>query len=163
MIKKLTVALIAALVLLAAQTSPGFACGGLVAPDGDVRLDRAATLVAWHNGVEHYLTSFSYQGEASNIGWIVPLPAVPDKIEAGGAWTLQRLFRESHPESLRLSLADAAPTTAQSAQVLQQVKVEALDVTVLRGTGKEVLNWASKNSFYLDFETRTHLLNYANG
>src|SRR5258708_7194162 len=75
-----------------------FACGGLVAPDGDVRLGRASTLIAFHNGIEHYLTSFSYQGSASSVGWIVPLPAVPEKIEAGGAWTSQRLNLESHPQ-----------------------------------------------------------------
>src|SRR5436305_1468634 len=74
------------------------ACGGLIAPNGAIRLSRATTLVAWHDGVEHYLTSFSYQGQASSFGWIVPLPAVPAKVEEGGDWTLQRLFRETHPQ-----------------------------------------------------------------
>src|SRR5690242_5043552 len=76
---------------------PALACGGLVAPNGSVRLARATTLVEWHGGVEHYLTSFSYQGDVSNLGWIVPLPAIPTKIEEGGAWTLQRLGREVQP------------------------------------------------------------------
>src|SRR5881398_576837 len=85
------------LVFFVLQSQSAFACGGLVAPNGAIRLSRATTLVAWHNGIEHYMTSFTYQGDVSNLGWIVPLPAVPIKIEEGGAWTLQRLFRETHP------------------------------------------------------------------
>lgn len=162
--RKLLAALILALALLATQAFPALACGGLIAPDGDVRLARAATLVAWHNGIEHYMTSFTFHGEASNIGWIVPLPAVPIKIEAGGAWTLQRLFNESHPAPEQsFSIASGSAGTASSAQVLQQVKVEALNITVIKGTGHEVIDWAYHNGFYLDDETRSHLLVYAQG
>src|SRR5579859_94968 len=155
-------ALIIAIGLFATQAVSAFACGGLIAPDGDVRLSRATTLVAWHNGIERYMTSFSYQGDASDVGWIVPLPAVPLKIEAGGAWTLQRLQREAEPPRLEFFRAEA-PVAASSAQVLQQVKVEALNITVIRGSGPEVLNWAASNHFLLDGETRAHLLGYAQG
>src|SRR5437667_9276367 len=86
-----------ALAVFVLQSHSALACGGLVAPNGAIRLSRATRLVAWHNGIEHYMTSFTYQGDVSNLGWIVPLPAVPIKIEEGGAWTLQRLFRETHP------------------------------------------------------------------
>src|SRR5215471_14330259 len=133
-LKKMVPAVVIALGLFAFQTLPAFACGGLLAPDGDVRLARATTLVAWHDGIERYFTSFTYQGNASNIGWIVPLPAVPIKIEEGGGWTLQRLSHETHP--IRFApFADGA-TTASSAQVLQQVKIEALNITVIRGSGR---------------------------
>ena len=64
-----------ALGLFAFQALPALACGGLVAPDGDVRLARATTFVAWHDGIERYLTSFTYQetstNSAANVGWIV--------------------------------------------------------------------------------------------
>ena len=73
------------------------ACGGLVAPDGDVRLDKATTFVAWHGGVERYITSFAYSGAAADVGWIVPLPTVPSSITSAGRWTLQRLEREFAP------------------------------------------------------------------
>src|SRR5260370_8520126 len=99
-----------ALGLLLAQALPALACGGLVAPNGAIRLARATTLVEWHNGVEHYLTSFTYQGDVSNLGWIVPLPAVPTKIEEGGAWTLQRLEPETHPQPA--GFAGPAPQAA---------------------------------------------------
>ena len=163
MLKRL-VPLVIALGLFALQSVPAFACGGLVAPNGAIRLSRATTLVAWHNGIEHYMTSFTYQGDVSNLGWIVPLPAVPIKIEEGGAWTLQRLFRETHPEPVRFFAADNAGTTASAGvEVLQQVKVEALNITVLRGSGQAVLDWATKNGFFLNDDTRAHLLAYANG
>lgn len=160
MLKRLAIPVLA-LVCFLFSTQSAFACGGLIAPDGDVRLARASTLIAWHDGIEHYLTSFSYQGAEKNLGWIVPLPVVPQKIEAGGAWTLQRLSRESHPQLLQ----DRAPVAATmgSAQVLQQVQIEALNVTVIKGSGEEILNWASQNGFFITGETRAHLLAYAKG
>ena len=153
---------ILALGLFAFQALPALACGGLVAPDGDVRLSRATTFVAWHNGIERYLTAFTYQGDVSNVGWIVPLPAVPLKIEEGGAWTLQRLNLETHPD-LRSPVLFAGAESASSAQVLQQVKIEALNITVLRGSGQAVLDWASSNGFAVNGDTRSHLLMYAKG
>src|SRR5918912_99670 len=131
MLKKLAAVTIA-LGLFVIQTLPAFACGALVAPNGSVRLARASTLVAWHDGIERYLTSFSYQGDFSHLGWIVPLPAVPLKIEEGGAWTLQRLALETHPVIRNFGVDDAAVPSA-SATVLQQVKIEALNITVIRG------------------------------
>ena len=160
--------LILALALFVLQTQSALACGGLVAPDGDVRLARASTFVAWHDGIEHYMTSFTYQENnqhsVANLGWIVPLPAVPLKIEAGGAWTLQRLFRETHPLPTPgpFQFAEHA-AVANSVQVLEQVKVEALNITVLRGSGQAVVDWATSNGFFLNDDTRAHLLIYAKG
>jgi hypothetical protein len=63
LLKKLIVCTIMALGVSLAQAALAFACASLIAPDGDVRLARAATLIAWHNGIEHYLTSFAYLGK----------------------------------------------------------------------------------------------------
>ena len=60
--------------LFAVQALPAFACGGLVAPNGAVRLSRANTFVAWHDGIERYLTAFTYQGDVSNLGRIITSP-----------------------------------------------------------------------------------------
>lgn len=165
MIRKLwkLVPILLALGIFVSQAATAAACGGLVAPNGSVRLARATTLVAWHDGVEHYLTSFTYQGDFNDIGWIVPLPAIPTNIQEGGAWTLQRLERETHPLpefALDAGFAAAAPS---SAQVIQQVKVEALNITVLKGSGQEVINWCATNGFELNAETKAHLLGYAKG
>ena len=142
------------------QAIPASACGALIAPNGSVRLTNAATLVAWHDGVEHYLTSFSYQGNVPDLGYIIPLPAVPSEpVKEGGDWTLQRLFRETHPA--RFALQFGAADEAAPAIVLQQVKIKALDVTVLKGSGQAVVDWAAQNGFTLDKETHDHLLLYA--
>ena len=164
MVNKLVPAAAATLALFLTQALPAAACGGLIAPNGAIRLERATTLVAWHDGVERYMTSFSYNGSASSFGWIVPLPAVPEKVEEGGGWTLQRLFRETHPQPFILSLQFAGrATAADSAIVIQQVQVRALDITVLSGSGQAVLDWAAENGFAVDAETRYHVLQYAKG
>jgi len=148
---------------LVLQVTPALACGGLVAPDGDVRLDKATTFVTWHAGVEHYVTSFAFQGAVADVGWIVPLPAVPTSIQPAGKWTLQRLEREVNP--VRLELLDAAGAAAPRAAsiVVEQVQVEALDVTVLKGSGQAVVDWCIHNGFLLPPETKAHLLTYAVG
>jgi hypothetical protein len=162
---KLLLPLAAALALVVFQALPALACGSLVAPNGAIRLARATTLVAWHGGVEQYMTSFTYQGDFSDVGWIVPLPTLPDKIQEGGAWTLQRLNRETHPivaddSSFGLQNRTAA---ASSAIVVQQTRVEALDIKVLKGSGPEVISWCEQNNFFVNADTRAHLLAYGKG
>ena len=61
-------------------------------PNGAVNLVRTSTLAAYHDGVEHYVTSFEFTGGApETFGSIIPLPGEPTKVERGGDWTLQRL------------------------------------------------------------------------
>lgn len=152
-----------ALVLLLAQAAPAAACGGLVAPNGAVRLQRATTLVAWQDGVEHYLTTFTYEGDVSSVGYIVPLPSAPSEpVVAGGAWTLQRLERETHPVPPNAGFGLQHDSLAGAGvQVLQQVQIDALNVTVVKGAGDDVLTWATDNGFSVEGETRTHLLAYS--
>lgn len=129
---------------------PAAACGGLVAPNGTVRLLRTSTLAAYANGVEHYVTSFQFAGGGAEVGSIVPLPGVPTKVERGGDWTLQRLARETEPRFLRATedaVAAAAPQAA--AKVLLETRIDALDLTVLEGGGKAVGDWAREHGFAL--------------
>src|SRR6267143_6187924 len=157
MVNKLVPAAAATLAVFLTQALPAAACGGLIAPNGAIRLEKATTLVAWHDGVERYMTSFSYNGEASSFGWIVPLPAVPQKVEEGGGWTLQRLNRETHPQPLfNRAFQGSAPLAAAPAEVLQQVQVRALDITVLKGSGQAIVDWCRLNGFLLNGETRAH-------
>ncbi|HWD08310.1 MAG TPA: DUF2330 domain-containing protein [Actinomycetota bacterium] len=136
------------LVLLAA--GPALACGGLIGPNGGVSLDRTTTLVGYHAGVEHYITAFTFTGGTGNFGSITPLPAVPTSVTKGGDWTLQRLERETNPPVEAFGVAgrlSAAP--APAATVLEQVQIDALDVTVLQGGGFAVGSWAKDNGFSL--------------
>src|SRR5205807_5494554 len=96
-IRRAIVVIAGATLLLATSAVAAFACGGLVAPGHAEVLQKATTLAAWHDGVEHYVTGFRFAGSASTFGYIVPLPGVPTKIEKGGGWTLERLEREVTP------------------------------------------------------------------
>src|SRR5918999_1317341 len=91
----LTLAAVVAALIVAAQ--PAAACAGLIGPNGAVNLLRTTTFAGYHDGVEHYVTSFKFAGGSGRFGSLIPLPGVPDKVEKGGAWTLQRLIRETTP------------------------------------------------------------------
>ncbi len=130
--------------------APAVACAGLVGENGTIRLTRTSTLAAYHDGVERYVTSFQFTGEGKELGSIVPLPAVPTDVERGGDWTLQRLQREVAPPVPQAFFAeDRAAAKTEGAQVLIQKKIDALDITVLRGGGAEVGKWATDHGFLL--------------
>jgi hypothetical protein len=135
---------------LALTAAPAAACGGLVGENGTIQLTRTTTLAAYHNGVERYVTSFEFSGQGKEVGSIVPLPAVPQKVDRAGDWTLQRLEREVAPPE-RFAFDNAAKTVAapQAAEVILQTKVDALDITVLRGGGSAVGKWATSHGFLL--------------
>ena len=140
--------LVLALVTVVAA-APAGACGGLVGENGTIQLTRTTTLAAYHDGVERYVTSFEFSGTGEEVGSIVPLPAVPTKVERGGDWTLQRLRREIRPpvpESFALATGSAS---SDKAEVLQQTTVDALDITILRGGGDAVGKWAIDHGFLL--------------
>jgi hypothetical protein len=140
--------LVAALI---ATSTPAAACAGLIGPNGAVNLLRTTTFAGYHDGIEHYVTSFKFQGGSGQFGSLVPLPAVPTLVEKGGDWTLQRLIRETEVFAKRSVLFQAAsPASADSAaQVLMQVKIDALDITVLKGGGEAVGRWATEHGFRL--------------
>jgi hypothetical protein len=144
-----------------ATTSAGFACGSLVGPNGAVNLVRTSTLAAWHDGVEHYVTNFEFNSSESSFGSIIPLPAEPTKVERGGDWTLQRLQQEVSParQTLAGDVAEAAP--ALGVDVLQQTRIDSLDVTILRGGGQAVTDWAAQQGFDLTPDTPEVLEFYA--
>src|SRR5437762_11286960 len=139
--RRLFVLTIAPVVALAVS-APAWACGGLIGPNGTVSLGRTTTLAGYHDGIEHYVTSFSFEGAGGAFGSIVPLPGVPSKVERGGDWTLQRLERETAPREFQLAASGAgggaAPTAAR---VLLQTRIDSLDLTVLKGGGGSVGKW----------------------
>ena len=131
-------------------TASAFACGGLVGENGSIKLTRTVTLAAYHKGVERYVTSFEFSGKGESVGSIVPLPGVPTKVERGGSWTLQRLEREvAPPAEFQFSARKAASATTADAVVILKTKIDALDITVLKGGGKAVGKWATEHGFLL--------------
>jgi Uncharacterized protein conserved in bacteria (DUF2330) len=152
--RRLLLVPVMAAVLVLATASTAFACGSLVGPNGAVQLVRTSTLAAWHDGVEHYVTNFEFASNQTSFGSIIPLPAEPTKVERGGDWTLQRLAREVAPlrQAFAGDAAEAAPAT-DGVDVLQQTRIDSLDVTILRGGGVAVAEWAAQQGFDLTSDT----------
>jgi uncharacterized protein DUF2330 len=146
------VATLAALTAIVVTGTAGgaLACGGLVTPNGTINLVKTTTLAAYHGGVEHYVTSFEFAGEGSEVGSIIPLPGVPTDVIKGGDWTLQRLVIETQAqERSGFLLASADTAAAAPAEVLFETKVDALDITVLKGGGTAVGDWAREHGYFL--------------
>jgi len=142
--------LLLSVIITALAVGPVLACGGLVAPNGSVNLVRTTTLAAYVDGVEHYVTSFEFTGAGGGkFGSIVPLPDVPSDINKAGRWTLQRLTEEVQPPAPLAQNQSLNLRAKDSAEVLLEKRVSALDVTVLRGGGDEVGKWAKDNGFFL--------------
>src|SRR6266545_6862768 len=154
--------LLAALVLVGVAAGPALACAGLVGRGGTVRLLRTATLAAYVDGQEHYLTSFSFAGGGAKFGSVIPLPGVPTDVRKGGGWTLQRLAREVQPLEQFAAAGDARLAAApQSVEILRRVRIDALDVTIVRGGGAAVGAWARKQGFDLSVDAPEVLDFYA--
>jgi hypothetical protein len=149
-LRRLAVAALAVTAIVALAAAPAGACGGLVGENGSIELTRTSTLAAYHDGVERYVTSFEFTGTGESVGSIIPLPGIPDDVVRGGDWTLQRLAQEVAPVLEGAAAADSAVAlSARSAEVLIETEIDALDITVLRGGGDEVGNWARDNGFLL--------------
>jgi hypothetical protein len=146
--RRLPAALLGAGLALLLVAGPTLACGGLIGPNGAVNLLRTTTLAGYHDGVEHYVTAFQFQGGGGAFGSITPLPGVPSSVEKGGDWTLQRLIRETDPP-VPVAFDRLALRAAGGAEVLMQVRIDALDVTILKGGSVDVGQWASQHGFRL--------------
>jgi hypothetical protein len=143
-------------------TSAAGACGFLVAPNGGVQLQRTTTLAAFHDGVEHYITSFAFASAAPKFGSIIPLPGRPTLVERAGSWTLQRLEREVNPPIERFAAeADSTAGVGAPARVISVTQIDSLTVTVVEGGGKAVTKWARDNGFALPGDTAQVLDFYA--
>jgi hypothetical protein len=125
------------------------ACGGLIGPNGAVNLLRTTTFAGYHEGVEHYVTAFEFAGGGGAFGSLIPLPGVPSDVVKGGDWTLQRLVRETNPPVPRAVFFGLAAAARDSAEVLMERKIDALDITVLKGGADQVGTWAKDHGFRL--------------
>ena len=79
--RRLPAALLGAGMALLMVAGPALACGGLIGPNGAVNLLRTTTFAGYHDGVEHYVTAFQFQGGGGAFGSITPLPGVPSSVE----------------------------------------------------------------------------------
>lgn len=137
-----------ALLLVGGAVAPAFACAGLVAPNGSVRLTRTATLAGYHNGIEHYVTSFEFRGGGAKFGSIVPLPDIPKRVTRGGKWTLQRLQRETAPP-VPVAAEDSGSANGGEAEEIYETEIDGLRITILKGGSRAVGRWAKNEGFAL--------------
>jgi hypothetical protein len=130
--------------------NPVDACAGLIGSNGAVNLGRTTTLAAYHDGVEHYVTAFQFQGGGGEFGSLIPLPGVPTNVERGGDWTLQRLQKEvPQVVGFGTGAGGVGGPASGGVTVLQEVRIDALDLTVLSGGGPDVAVWAEEHGFRL--------------
>jgi hypothetical protein len=69
-------------------------------------------------------------------------------VEKGGDWTLQRLLLETSPAILQAA-AGGDTSARESAEELMKVRIDALDLTVLRGGADAISQWAKEHDFRL--------------
>jgi len=160
--RRLGIMIPAAALGLLLTAAPALACGGLIGPNGAVNLLRTTTFAGYHDGQEHYVTAFQFAGGGGAFGSITPLPGIPSSVVKGGDWTLQRLIRETDPPQRVAFDAAAALPAAAGAEELMKVKIDALDITVLRGGSKDIGAWAKDHGFRLPPDAPEVLDFYAN-
>jgi hypothetical protein len=140
-------AIAATMILSVSTTTSALACAALIGPDGAVRLVRTTTFAGYHDGVEHYVTAFEYAGDGAAFGSIIPLPGVPGDVVKGGDWTLQRLVLETSPIALASRTENVG--AADDVEVLLETRIDALDISVIKGGGQAVADWAEDRGFRL--------------
>ena len=146
---RLGIGIPAAMLGILLAVGPALACGGLIGPNGAVNLLQTTTFAGYHDGVEHYVTAFQFAGGGGAFGSITPLPGIPSSVEKGGDWTLQRLVRETSPVAFSTADRLSAAPAASGAEELMKVKIDALDITVLKGGAADIGQWATKHGFRL--------------
>src|SRR5918996_552525 len=159
--QRLTTLTLLVAVVTVVGAGPALACGGLVNPNGTVALVKTTTMAGYKDGVEHYVTSFQFNGGGGEFGSIVPLPGVPSKVERGGDWTLQRLVEEVSPPVVQEFFALSSNARTAAAEILLETQIDALDITVLKGGGDAVGKWAEDHGFLLTPDTPEVLDFYA--
>jgi hypothetical protein len=161
-LKRFAAAIAGSLSLLILVAAPVAACGGLIGARGSVNLLNTTTFAGYHEGVEHYVTAFEYAGGGGQFGSIVPLPGIPSDVQKGGDWTLQRLVIETSPQlAVAPNARSLGAADGERVEVLLETRIDALDITVLKGGGAAVADWAADHGFELSEDAPEVLEFYA--
>ena len=146
-----TIALAAGLLLVAFSAAPALACGGLIGPNGAVNLLRTTTFAGYHDGGRALRHRVRVRRWRRGLRQPDATPRDPVERREG------RRLDAPAPASARPNPAARAPTSslgaaaaaAGEAEVLMEVTIDALDITVLRGGADEVGTWATDHGFRL--------------
>jgi len=108
-------------------------------------------VVFFSAGTEQLIISPSYEGDATNFAWVVPVPARPKVEILKGAifHELARLVMPKPPAD-RLSKSRLLSPQAAGVKVLERKTVGAYDVSVLAASdGNALMNWLKSNGYHL--------------
>ena len=122
------------------------ACGGLIGENGTIQLVRTTTLAGYSDGVERYVTAFEFIGRARRSDRSFLFLAYRPR---SGAVAMDAAAARAGGGAARAEFARGAAAASGRAEVLLEVEIDALDITVLRGGGDEVGEWAVENGFLL--------------
>ena len=130
--RALTLTILTAIMLTAAAGS-ALACGGLVTPNGTINLLKTTTLAAYHDGIEHYVTSFEFAGEGRRGRLDHPAPGRPHERDQGRRLDAPAPRQETQPPACSARGRRRVPAEDRANGDPRDQKIDALDITVLEG------------------------------
>jgi hypothetical protein len=110
-------------------------------------------LVCFRDGTEDLIISPSFEGDARDFAWVVPVPARPKVEIVRGALfhELMRLVAPAPPAAtLRGKGRELAAPQSAGVTVIEEKRVGAYKVAVLEATdGQALVNWLNTNGYHM--------------
>ena len=154
---------IAALAFTLALAAPTLACGGLIGPNGAVNLLRTTTLAGYHDGDRALRHLVRVRRRWRRLRQHHPAARHSEQRRSRGRLDPAAPRARDRPTATASCLFFGSAGAADSrAQVLQQVRIDALDITILKGGGAEIGVWAREHGFSLPPDAPEVLDFYAN-
>ncbi len=125
-------------------------------PNYYMRETEQKAVIFYDQGVETLIVSSSFQGDAKDFGWIIPVPNKPevDKSSDELFTALNELTNApiiSYPPRGIEIMSDSA--IQEGVEIIENKKVEYYDITVLKATEEDSLaQWLRKNNFQFPSE-----------
>jgi len=127
---------------------------GMIAPPPNYWMQETdqKAVIFYDEGVETLVLSITFEGDADEFGWIVPVPNKPE-ISKGSDELFTNLeeitgttYDYDYPQALGLGTSDSA--MEKSVTVIETKQIEYYDVTVLSATDEDVLaEWFNDNGY----------------
>lgn len=123
-------------------------------PREPMRLTGEDAIIVWDQkqGLQHFIRSARFDGQAENFGFILPVPNQPMAIEVASEMAFGTLERLSPMrfQGLGAPATGGAPGASKGVEVLEQKMVGDYEATVLRATdGNSMAAWLKKHGHQL--------------
>ena len=141
--------LIAVLFLLSAMATPVLADGGFFtqAMLHDLYESAQRAVILYGNSIEHLILSVSFEGDAEDFAWVVPVPDKPEIAVTDPElfWELSDFTRRIIPRSWGCT---AAPSEQDGVEVIEEQVVGPYATAILSATNATALvDWLSANGY----------------